>query len=377
MKSLFRYEWHKFLFHKKNRALLFLLVMFLVGFIGVHYQKDQNYPVDMEETMFKNAEIARGNAKMASAASTYLTNEEEIRELEKESDYWNELSGICTLLQADYSNASHHTVSFLRNEADWYRMVIEGRKQGYNVDSITLWSDKTLHEKLSVNQYLIQKKLTPQNSPFECNFFNLINLLCSDYYPLLLTAIFLLMVFDICSSEFENGTYKTLYTTSISRVNILKAKFLFMLTLSVLYILLILFIFQAAGLLFGIGSPDYPYLVNSVISTILKADGYMLLIFFANLLFLIAILVGISYMIHSSSVCLAFVIILYAVVVIYRQVFDFASLYSFIPACYIFNKEIIQYHGTGICLFISIVCAATVLPITGKCFSKQNLNNSQ
>lgn len=377
MKALYRYELHKFIFQKKNGVLIILLLLFLTGFIAMNYQKDQAYPEDMKNRMMDYAETARDSAKMASTAAIYLNDPTEIRKLEEEAEFWNKFSGVCSVLQADYSDRNHHSLDFLHKEATWYRMISEGREQGYNTDQITQWNDKTLQEKMKVNQYLIKENLSPLNSPFECNFFNLINLLFSDYYPLVLTMLFLLMVFDICSSEFENGTYKTIYATPVSRSMILKTKFLFMLSAMIVFILLILLVFGIAAIFFGMGSFTYPYLINSVISGIAKADGYLFVIFFSNLLFMMAVLVCLGYSTHSSSLSLAVVIVLYAVAVIYRQVFDFEYLYSYLPVCYIFNKEIIQYQGTWMSFLSSIGCCTALLPITGVYFSRQNLNGSQ
>ena len=192
-----------------------------------------------------------------------------LNETQKEElEYWGPEAVITSFLKTYYSSP----ILF-----DWKDILEQSNKRntnliiGYQKKHIYVYSQsveskiKDLENEVLLNNYLLEHNIEPLLSPFYPSAFNLIYLLNSKEMMLIMIILFVVSIIDIFSSEIESGSYKITYTSPYSRIQILQTKILIScIFVSFLYILTHVLIFILSSIVTGVGSPEYPILVNTL-----------------------------------------------------------------------------------------------------------------
>lgn len=373
MKELLLYEFKKFIYNKKNIVIFCIMLIFLGGFIVYNDYQDKKYPDVMYRQMSEANDYASKRVQSLSISDSYSNDENEKEDLQKQKEYWSKLSDTSSILAGEYMMDKNQSVDFVQDEIKWNQIVLEGIHANYNMTPITRDSEKTIKNKIENDQYIIDHQLEILNSPYSCNTLNLFNLLFSDYVGLFLMFLFILLIFDIAPSEFENKSYKILYSSHHARATVFCSKLIFSLFVILAFLMLIAIVFTISGFFFGFGDFVYPYSVYPDIYPFGKAVALLFIIFFIGLLCLTGMIQFLSYWTYSSSVTLVTILSIYMMVIVFQQIFDFRWLYPYIPFCYPFNKDIIQYHGTIICCIIGLITTFLLSVISIKLLDKRDI----
>lgn len=249
----------------KNKRIIFITVsclVFSVLFIAYNHYQHNRYITDMIQELQTNNIIA--NQKVE-----YLMKLKSLNETQKEElEYWGPEAVLTSFLKTYYSSPMLF---------DWKDILEQTNKRntnliiGYQKEHIYIYSQsvesriKDLENEVLLNNYLIEHKIEPLLSPYYPSAFNLIYLLNSKEMMLIMITLFVVSIIDIFSSEIESGSYKITYTSPYSRIQIIQAKILISCVyVSFLYILTLVFIFSISSILTGVGSLEYPILVNAL-----------------------------------------------------------------------------------------------------------------
>lgn len=373
MKNLLKYEFQKFIYNKKNLVIIVSIIISLISFVGYNHYLDQQYSINMKNEMLEIANYSSKTAKGIEISMKNLEEGEQKEQLREQKQFWADLNSKSLILVNYYIFDSYQEIEFIKSEILWNKLILKGMEKKYNLDRVTRESKNTIKEKISKSQYIIDNEVKVPNSPYECNFFNLFNLIFMGYPTLVFTFFFLLLIFDITTTEFENGSYKIMYSTKESITKIVSVKAITSLILVFSYILLIITIFSLTGLIFGFGTFSYPYSVDTQIFQIGIMVIFMLLLYTVSLITLSGMVLLISYITNSSSVTLVVMIMAYMMVIIFQQIFEFQNLYAYIPFCYPFVREIIQENGIMVCSSIGIIVFIVIVFVCMKYMKGKDL----
>lgn len=259
---LIEFEFLKLLKNKKTIFIVLSCLLFSALFIVYNHYRHNRYIEDMIQDLKTDNIIANQRVK-------YLMKFKSLNETQKEElEYWGPEAVITSFLKTYYSSP----ILF-----DWKDILEQSNKRntnliiGYQNKHIYVYSQsveskiKDLENEVLLNNYLLEHNIEPLLSPFYPSAFNLIYLLNSKEMMLIMIILFVVSIIDIFSSEIESGSYKITYTSPYSRIQILQTKILIScIFVSFLYILTHVFIFILSSIVTGVGSPEYPILVNTL-----------------------------------------------------------------------------------------------------------------
>lgn len=373
MTQLFKYELKKFIYNKKNIVVVLATLLFLGMFIAYNDYQDQQYPNKMYTEMTNASVYSSKMVKNIETSMKYMEEGTKKEEFKQQKKFWDNLSTSSLILSSGYMKKDYKNEDFVKEQIEWYHLVLDGRKKNYDLDPISRLTIRTIKEQIQKDQYIVDNHIEIMNSPYSCNSLNLFNLLFSDYVGLFIAFPFLLLVFDIVAIEFENSSYKSLYTSNYSRSTILISKTIFIGLLIIAYIAMISSVFFISGFKFGFGNTIYPYAVYPEIYPFYQAVFLMLAIFVMALMSLSAITIFISSWTFSSSVTLVTILSCYMMVIVFQQILDYRWLYPYIPLCYPFNKDIIQYHGTIQSIIIGLAMSFVFIEISIRSLKRKDI----
>ncbi|MHB8096649.1 MAG: ABC transporter permease subunit [Erysipelotrichaceae bacterium] len=259
---LIEFEFLKLLRNKKTIFIVLSCLLFSALFIVYNHYRHNRYIEDMIQDLKTDNIIANQRVE-------YLMKFKSLNETQKEElEYWGPEAVITSFLKTYYSSP----ILF-----DWKDILEQSNKRntnliiGYQNKHIYVYSQsveskiKDLENEVLLNNYLLEHNIEPLLSPFYPSAFNLIYLLNSKEMMLIIIILFVVSIIDIFSSEIESGSYKITYTSPYSRIQILQTKILIScIFVSFLYILTHILIFILSSIVTGVGSPEYPILVNTL-----------------------------------------------------------------------------------------------------------------
>ncbi len=139
-----------------------------------------------------------------------------------------------------------------------------------------------IDNKLILNSHLIENDIQAYTSPYELKLSN-INIIFSDVFIVLIMLICIYLLIPLIIEDFEIGTYKTIYTSNVSKSKLIIMRILIHIISFILMIIIILFIYMfLIYLIFGIGDMNHPVILNNNFFTLLDYEnngGY----YFVNL----------------------------------------------------------------------------------------------
>lgn len=316
MACLLKYEWKKFIHTKKNWLVFVLILCSFIGYVSFNGYQNHVYIEAKTEKFSK----ARQNATYD---ITNMANYQFLAEKEKEKQYYGDaieyfkrLYSSANDLYRDYSTS---TVS-LDDLMQWNALLIEGKTKKYTIVSYTTDSLKQLKKTQKEYRYLKRNHIPIKRTPYVCTTSNLVVNLSNHYLGAVLLILYFLLIFDLFK-EFDQGTYKILYTSKYNISKIIFTKALFSILLLIGFIGLFALLFGVNTLLFGIGNTQYPFSIGNQIYAESKICLYILFITIAMCLFLIGIYTLISCVFKSITTSLVITITIYLMINLFGESF--------------------------------------------------------
>jgi ABC-type transport system involved in multi-copper enzyme maturation permease subunit len=324
---LIEFELLRLLKNKKTLLIVISCVLFSIIFVGYNHYQHNRYIEDTIQKLENDSSLAKQRVE-------FLFKLKSLNDRQKEElEFWGPEVVTTSFLKTYYSSpALFDWKDILKKTNDRNLNLIVGYQKEY----IFIYSQsieskiKDLENENDLNHYLLEHNIDPLLTPYYPSSFNLLYLLNSKEFMLMMMVLFIVSVIDIFSSEFESGAYKITYTSPYTRIQIIQTKILISsIFVSFLYIIIPVFVFLLSSMMTGIGNPEYPVLVNSlgeyqfitVMQFILMSFSYywlqlIFLVFLCSLVFVIikesasmvSILSGVFLMIYliSSSRSLSF-----------------------------------------------------------------------
>lgn len=230
-----------------------------------------------------------------------------------------------------------------------------------------------------IYQYLYEHNIQDYSSPYAVNGLNFIINLFKGYDILIVFGILALQMVYSYTSENDNGTYKLLMSTPLSKKSIVVQRIIFNILSSVLILVFSLSIgFIISAVIGGIGDPNYPQWMmgNQIVSTI-SYIGYIL-ISLVVVLCLFALLYSLlstifSYFDHSIVfigfilIALAFMFLLEMTYTNIYYIFPYMMIFSFTFAIHL-SKINVLFLVLSCCIHLFILIVLNLFLIEHKDF---------
>lgn len=262
MKGLISFENTRFWRSTKNIIVLLAYVAVLIGLIVYNSSLDKSYWNNQQGVLIYergsiNNIITEVQSRTATIEDLNPDDTETLAELEREYDYYR--SQYLYNYQ-QHALARQHTpernVERIDLDLQRDRHMLKGMEQGYE------FFDQTKEEvlqRIAINEYILEQKLLPLNSPHEMTATNFLTQLLDYPWILAILIAIALLTIDIFSGDVEGGAYKNLYAQPIFRGRIYAAKYLVRFFYSFLIISgLTALVFAVLIPINGLGSVDYP-----------------------------------------------------------------------------------------------------------------------
>lgn len=179
-----------------------------------------------------------------------------------ESEFLYEAHDVARAISKAYENGENTTPGFVKLRQSWDELVAQADKNGYP------YADFGYDSTIETAAYLQQDEACLKRK---------IGLLASDWQPdavnlnaqwmlrggWLVVALFCLVLWmDTIGAEMDNGTFKLVFTSLTPRKTIFWSKILVSLLVAGALCLTVGLVLGGVGLVYGIGTLDYPYIVH-------------------------------------------------------------------------------------------------------------------
>ncbi len=327
MKELVKFELRNFIKRKKNIVAICILFILLLAYVLFSMQIES-------KVLSSNKTYEQSN--LESAQQELILLKSELERLKDNKDAVTHLKK--NIEDAELKIDLKSGIIQAMNTNDWRKQL----KLQIELDEVLLRqvkakqiigpSENELLKNISKNKYLSERDIKPIVESFSMESLNFIRLITKDIFPLVLAIFIFILCSDVVSKEFEEGTYKILFTQPISRKKVLLAKFLTYYLVTLLLVLsMVLIIFLLLGLTKGFGDLNYPIeyfkgntMMSANIKDVVKETAFITMrefIKYAGLFYLIYILFLVSFsmlastLFSSSSSSISFAILIYVTTV--------------------------------------------------------------
>lgn len=253
MKSILQFEWKK-TWRNRRKNLIILVVISLVvclSFIAnvmmehlynANEAESIEYTLDSIDEVIKQLTIEKDNPEISEINQGYLKEKNLLEQQLKAIRAGDWHTNLVTKIAYD-----EHILN----------LVYTGKLIGGEPISM-------IENRLLLNQELLKRNIPPASPDYATSGFYNVKSVLGIFIGFIGIAIFLFLVGDTLSNEFEKGTIKLLFAEPVSRVSLINAKLIIAVT-QVLFILLIIIIlaFGIGTIFSGIGNYDYPILIQT------------------------------------------------------------------------------------------------------------------
>lgn len=353
------YEFKKFIFNKRNAGVFAFLVFFLVCFIGYNIYMDTHYnesQIKIYQKVYRTAENSMDEA----------TSEEE-------SEFWKFVHSHSSSLIRFYYNHENKTDEFITTKIIWDDLMLQANNEGYAISNFEKRDVQTLQNEMKQLKYLQKHHIALLNSPYEPNTFNLFNELFNQKLYLVVLLILCILLCDVLGLEMENGFYKNLYVSNISRQRILLDKMKFSLLVAILLVIVTFVLIFLSGFIFGFGNSAYPYFYLNQMYTVKE------IVIKSSLLLMIesGFVVGTSTLWFTLSLNNGFVLavnlILYALFFVLGNVIGYSTFFVYIPFLHIDFMNLIIHKQIVFSIIINALYFIGCSLISLQYFKKREL----
>lgn len=257
------------LISKKKNILIFISMVILMGcYVKNMLPKDKDvlnsviseYKVSLNEiSSYVNNKIVPEKTKLINEGKE---NSEEVEFLREEERFLiDEGSALVNII---YGYRNNNPQEELQGKIDLDELILQCKDRGYtNVKSLDceVMQQRTVFERrINKNKFLLENNIKQINEDTSLCSFNFLRLISRDILTIVIIGVSLLVAADTVSSENEEGTFKTVLVSNITRKKVLISKIIASTIFStVLIFLTIAIYFVYLGFVKGFGSINYPF----------------------------------------------------------------------------------------------------------------------
>lgn len=354
-----RYELKKFMFNNRNVGVFGFLTLFLICFIGYNIYMDVHYN-ESQIIMYKKA---------------YQVSENMMGSLNSDEEYtfWKSVNRNSYLLIQLCFNKENTTEEYIVTRIVWNDLMVQANENGYVVKEFESRNIQTILNEIKQLKYLKSNNIRLLNSPYEPNTFNILNEFFGQKIYLILLLIICILLCDVYGLEIDDGFYKYLYASGLSKQKILMNKIMFSVFVSFVTISLTIAILLLSGLIFGFGNSEYPYFYFNQMYMVKDIILQSLMLMMAESVFLI----GISSLWFSFSLngnfMLVMNLILYALFYVIGNIMNYQHYFIYIPFLHIDFINLIFHKKVVLSIFVSLAYFIFACIISINFFNKREL----
>lgn len=252
--KLLSFELNKIFFSKKFVYILLGIVIGVAFLMARNIIFELYIEKDASERIDELLEINFANAKIHQAILDNDPDNEEEAELRRLNS-----AMVNNLYETRNFLAPNQFREKLRLENEYYSIAKEYKEKG-GEHTITF---QEISHSLALNEKLLDSDIPPEHETYSRAFPNFIKQVVDLFVNLGVIIIFLLLIGEIMSSEFENRTINLLFTQPLKRTQIITSKFFSSIILYVITTLFLLVVTAIIGYVFGYqGTFNYPILME-------------------------------------------------------------------------------------------------------------------
>lgn len=375
MRTLLQYECRKFFHSIKNYVVFFMMLLAFVCFLGYCNSEHQNYIQTTIEDYTREQKNADRSLRGPTTTIIYAEEGEDLEYAKKQSEYFTKLRDALYIVKGGYLLNDYQSISSIEEYMNLNTVLLEGYESGMPMENFTRKSEEELIEENQYYQYLVDHEIELEASPYQLTVWNVSKQLFNGIGALAVFFFFLLWIFDIFGLEFDTGSYKTIYSSSYSRKEILLSKLIFSFALLGMYILIVIGLLVLVGIFCGWGNPMYPCMLGNKTLLIWQTVCTMGLILIAGLIFMIFFVYMTSMFVSSSSSTLIITFIMYMSVAVLQQALGLQKIYGFIPLCYNETLEIVSNHQSMFAVPAGCILGGLLWYVAYAYFRKKDLLN--
>lgn len=260
--KLIKLEAVKFRKNKKNRLLILVAILYILGLVFNNHIQFRDFFFQMEKNMrderfrasgvFNTLELLRKNDK------NYIEDPLEVEYLTKEIKK-------SIMLGHYYKENTEDWKRILQIENEKYENLLFGQEHGFINNKVLASRGQdpfVLRSKIIQNNHLLERNVAVSINPYKLNGLAFLTLILSGYTPMILVVLSALLSMDIFLGEVEEGSYKLYYTQPFSKSHIYWSKILSILLFAIsIFMGIIITGFIIVSLIYGMGDLQYPKVI--------------------------------------------------------------------------------------------------------------------
>lgn len=329
-------------------------------------QKDHSFREEQTQVLHYERSIISSIASSLEMQLQYTPYDQEEPDLRERYDLWK-ATNLATIDYAIYRQAPEYygydkvaDVAYASSKA-----ILELQENEFYDGEIDE-SGKTLQDvqnDVAYYAYLNEHQMSMYSTPYEPTFLNFILQLFQNETMMLLIIVTAFIITDQICFDFDCGSYKTIYTSSLSRSNIMSAKIINSLILILISFIIALLLFAFIPITqHGFGSLQYPYMLNNNLITYVPLLMHIIPFVLLVLVFYLSICTMIATILKNTTNTLLLMSAILLGVYFIVQFFGYDVPYiTWLPIFYIFPMEIVSggYHFSY--LTCSIICLLSIV----------------
>lgn len=412
--KILKFQLLKELKQRKNIAIFFGIVLYCIALIFyMNYLNTKHiekmYKFNQNAILEYSAELNMARIELKALEVEYKANQsdsvykKEVEELKKKIDFYqplylnylNKYNGYSKLKDVQ-TPEEEDLEAILLNSKSINEAIVNGFKNGV-IDQAWLelrgFEKEELEKQIADYQEIQDKGKVFQASPYTLNMANYLRRFFDPMNVFILLAVVLMLSIESYTSELEEGSYKTIYTSPYHRRSLIKSKYIARSLLNISFVLLpLIMVSMAVGIIYGFGDLIYPVRMNESLGhfgifitsnqeihiSVLKVLGIQAVSMLVLIVF--QTIMGISASVLTEDSTASFGLILAILVITYMStmISSFSKILRFInPWSYMELQNIFfsKYKTTQIYgIILQIVVIAVITFITTRVFEKRDLS---
>ena len=252
MKTLINFEIKKFFARKKNIILILLFLILSTALILIHCNLENKYIESERKCISSDIKSVQEAIKSAKEMQKKFPQS---NDPQNDIDLYTEQLNLLNDKQNSLLN--NNNIKYLKSLIKLDENLLTNIQNNKVVNPSEKIGD--IEKRINVNKYLLKKNLKPIFTNVSMKGFNFITLFFNAPFAVIIMLLIITLYADIASSEYENNTYKLLFTQPISTVKIFLSKVIsaFIVTTILVLVATVIF-FGVLSVIKGTGSSQYP-----------------------------------------------------------------------------------------------------------------------
>ncbi|WP_032121639.1 ABC transporter permease [Clostridium amazonitimonense] len=412
--KILKYQLLKELKQRKNIVIFFGMVLYCIALIFYMNYSNTKY-IEKIYNFNENAVLEYTGAANG-AKIELIALKEEYKDNESDPVYkkkWEEIDKKIELYQSLYINylsrengyfklkygkvlEDEDLKTILKSSKSINQVIIKGVENSV-VDNLWLkergFEKEEIEKQIADYQEIQDKGNEFQISPYTLNMANYLRRFFDQINVFILLVVVLMLSIESYTSEFEEGSYKTIYAAPYNRRSLIRSKYIARSLLNICLVLVpLLMVTISVGIIYGFGDLSYPVRMNESIEhfslfitsnqevyiSVLKTLGIQVVSMIALIIFQTIMGISASVLIQDSTASfgaiLAILLITYMSTMInsFSRILRFINPWSYMDLQNIFFSKYKTTQAYGI--IIQIVVIGLITFITTKVFEKRDLS---